>query len=177
MIQIVENPLECARDVLRSTRRSVAAAAVCLVVASSMILPGSSFAKDATEKAEIVCLVTDGQGMKDLGRRESPGFSQWVFKQEGVGLGDDIRLYWEPKSPVGPLLRVALDNPVPKQAQLVSITDDTVSAVVMTSDSETTRSWHFAINFRLKRVMASGLSSNTVVIKGQIMTLSCDFQG
>ncbi|MGI9406519.1 MAG: hypothetical protein ACR2O4_09120, partial [Hyphomicrobiaceae bacterium] len=93
-----------------------------------------------------------------------------------VGLRDRIDLFWNPAAERGATLRIAIDGPVSKPAQLVSITDDSVSAVVMTSDQDTTRSWLFTINFRQEQVMASGISSNTGGMKGQMMALSCSFE-
>ena len=153
------------------------AATALLLLMSLLVFPSAEApAKDTKQNTKVSCTVTDGQGMKQFADEKDSRFVRWVLERDGVKIGDDISFNWEPQSAIGPSLKVALDNPVTKQAQIISITGDTVSAVVTTSDSATTRSWLFTINFRLKKVMASGFSSNSAALKGQMMTLSCQFE-
>lgn len=139
-------------------------------------------AGDITRKAAIECRVTDGRGSVEFGPSKHLGdvagtqrFSPWVFAGDGLNLHDRIGLFWNPSVSRSRSLRAAIDGPVSKPTQLISIGDDTVVAVAVTSDQRTTRGWLITINFKQETVMVAGTSSGAVAVKGQLMVLSCRF--
>ncbi len=126
--------------------------------------------------------MADGRGSINFGRSKHLGkvagtqrFSRWVFAQDGVKLLDRIGLFWNPAVSGNKSLRVAIDGPVSKPARLISVTDDSVVAVAVTSDQRTTRIWLITINFRHEVVIAVATSSGAVAVKAQLIVLSCTF--
>ncbi|MEM8687488.1 MAG: hypothetical protein AAGF81_09170 [Pseudomonadota bacterium] len=139
-------------------------------------------AADIKTRIAIECQVTDGKGAVSYGPSRYLGelagtlsFAQWVYHRDGVALGDQIGLYWNPSLGPKTALRATLDGPVSKPAQLVSSTDDTIVAVAFTSDQYTTRSWLITVNFPQETVMVMATSSGAAAVRGQLMILSCTF--
>ena len=163
------------RSLVQPARLTVVASAICLLMAATSSSAGFAGTNTAQRTTEMDCVVTDGRGVVDVASGAQPEYSQSALARDGLALGDKARLFWDYSPETPSALRVALDSPVTKGARLVSITDDTVSAVLMTSDSLTTRAWLITVNFRLERVMVSGMSSNSNAMNAQIMTLSCTF--
>ncbi len=143
---------------------------------------GGVDAANAKQSTIIQCVVTNGRGISNVrsptGNAVSarPEFKPWVLAGDGVKIEDRITLYWQRMMDGRPQLRVAIDGPVSKPAHLFSITDNTVVAIVLTSDQDTTRSWQFSINFRRQDVMATGIASNANRLSGQLIVLSCTFE-
>jgi hypothetical protein len=61
------------------------------------------------------------------------------------------------------------------EAQLVSITDNTIMAPHGFSDPVTVKRWFFAINFGLEDVVGVNVDSNVVSINGRVAEFSCSF--
>lgn len=132
----------------------------------------------------IECRVSDGRGATSFGRSKHLGeaagtqrFSQWVFASDGLNLRDRVGLFWDPSADRNMSLRAAIDGPVSKPTQLISATSDTLVAVATTSDQYTTRTWLLTLNFRHELVMVAATASGAVAVKGQVMVLSCTFNG
>ena len=160
----------------------MAAGVACALIAVSAGWPATAEAADIKRGNTIECQVTDGRGSVNFGPSKYLGeaagtqrFSQWVFAPDGVNLRDRIGLFWDPSVSRTRSLRVAIDGPVSKPAQLISATDDTLVAVAVTSDQRTTRGWLITINFPQETVIAVGTSSGAVAVKAQVMVLSCNF--
>ncbi len=154
----------------------------CGLAAASIGLPAAASAADIERGAAIECQVIDGRGSVKFGSSKHLGeaagtqrFSHWVFAQDGLNLRDRIGLFWDPSVNQNRSLRAAIDGPVSKPTQIISKGDDTLVAVAVTSDQRTTRSWLITINFKQETVMAAGMSSGAVAVKGQLMVLSCTF--
>lgn len=169
-------------DRRRQRRLSVALGFACALAAFSVQVPASAVAADIMRSNAIECRVADGRGAASYGRSKHLGeiagtqrFSQWVFAQDGVNLHDTIGLFWNPSVSRNMSLRVAIDGPVSKPTQLISVGQDTLVAVATTSDQQTTRTWLITINFRHELVMAVAASSGAVAVKAQVMMLSCVF--
>ena len=168
------------RLVAATTRKDRAVWLALVLSAISFPLPAG--AADIERGAAIECRVTDGRGSIAFGPSKHLGdaagtqrFSNWVFAQDGLNLRDRIGLFWNPSVTQNRSLRAAIDGPVSKPTRLISIGDDTLGAVAVTSDQRTTRSWLITINFKQETVMAVGTSSGSVAVKGQVMVLSCTF--
>ena len=166
----------------RQGRLSVVLWFACAVAAFLAQVPASAVAADIMRSNAIGCRVADGRGAASYGRSKHLGeiagtqrFSQWVFAQDGVNLHDTIGLFWNPSVSRNMSLRVAIDGPVSKPTQLISVGQDTLVAVATTSDQQTTRTWLITINFRHELVMAVAASSGAVAVKAQVMMLSCTF--
>ena len=152
-----------------------------LVLAAAV--PGvPATAADIKAGATIECQVEDGRGAINYGPSKYLGdvagtrrFAPWVFDRDGVALRDRIGVYWNPSRGRQTSLRVAVDGPVSKPAQVVSSTDDTLVALAFTSDQYTTRSWLITVNFPQETVMAVATSSGAAAVKAQLMILSCVF--
>lgn len=170
------------RKQVKPSRAGTGLWAVCLLAAAGAGLPAAAGAAHTDQSWEIRCGVSDGRGLVSYGHSKYLGeaagtsrFSRWVFAQEGVNLTDRIGLFWNPSGSRNRSLRVALDGPVSKPAQLVSITDDTLAATVVTSDRNTTRTWLLTVNFEHEAVVAVAMSSGAVAVKAQMMMLTCRF--
>ena len=61
------------------------------------------------------------------------------------------------------------------EAQLVSITDNTIMALHGFSDPVTVVRWLYAINFRLENVVGVNVESNVASLKGRTAEFSCSF--
>lgn len=152
-------------------------------LAAIAAMPAASGAADIKQSTAIACQVTDGRGAIAFGPSKHLGeaagtqnFSPWVFAADGVNLHDRIGLFWEASANQKKALRVAIDGPVSKPTQLISVTQDTLVAVAVTSDQYTTRSWLITINFPQETVVAVATSSGAVAVKAQLMVLSCSFK-
>ena len=163
-------------------RLPIAVWGACVLTAAVAGLPASAGAADVTQGTAIACQVADGRGSISFGRSKHLGevagtqkFSQWVLAQDGLNLRDQIGLFWNPSVSRDRSLRVAIDGPVSKPARLMSLTDDSVVAVAITSDQLTTRTWLITINFRHETVVAVATSSGAVAVKAQLIVLSCNF--
>ena len=146
-------------------------------------MPDRALAGNIAQKTKIDCRVSDGRGSTSFGQSKFLGqaagtlkFSNWVFAPDGVNLRDRIGLFWDPAGSAKTLLRVSIDGPVSKPAQVLSVTDSTAVAATFTSDQRTTRAWLITINFRQNLVTAVATSSGPVAIRSQLLTLTCRFQ-
>jgi len=153
------------------------------LVAFTVLTSGELAAATTSDQSvSIACKVQDGSGntrsdtAAGSNASQKAQFKSWVLSGDGVDIGDTIRLYWHRKPGAPARLRVAVDGPVSKPAHILSMTDDTVVALTLTSDQDTTRAWQFAINFRREEVAAAGLASNPYRLSGQLIVLECAFE-
>ena len=77
---------------------------------------------------------------------------------------------WRPEAPEGPSIEV--DD---VEAQLVSITDNTIMVLHGFSDTVTVKRWLYAINFRLENIVGVNVESNVASLKGRTAEFSCSF--
>ena len=133
------------------------------------VLPGVAVSADINSSHSIACEATTVHAYRDVvaATGESAARS-WNANDQ---LADpDLVFEWRAGPPVGPSVEV--DG---EKAQLVSITDDTITVMHGFSDPITVKRWLFAINFELEDVVGVNVESNVASIKGRVAEFTCRF--
>jgi hypothetical protein len=127
------------------------------------IWSGAAVAADIKNPHSIKCKAVTVHGFKDV-----QAAKLWNVNVE---LADPNPVFeWRPEAPGGPSIEV--DD---VEAQLVSITDNTIMALHGFSDTVTVKRWLYAINFRLENVVGVNVESNVASLKGRTAEFSCSF--
>ena len=124
---------------------------------------GVVLAADIKNPHSIKCKAVTVHGFKDVQAAKS-----WNVNEE---LADPNPVFeWRPEAPGGPSIEV--DD---VEAQLVSITDNTIMVLHGFSDTVTVKRWLYAINFRLENIVGVNVESNVASLKGRTAEFSCSF--
>jgi hypothetical protein len=138
-------------------------AAPVVAFAAWFLWSGAAFAAEIDRSHSITCDATTVHAYRDVAAARS-----WDANDQ---LTDpSLVLEWRPKPPLGPSLEV--DG---MKAELVSITDDTVTVMHGFSDPVTVKRWLFAINFGLEDVVGVNVESNVASINGRVAEFACSF--
>lgn len=128
------------------------------------IWSGAAVAADIKSAHTITCKAVAVHGFRDVQAAKS-----WDVNDQ---LADPNLVFkWGPRTSDAPSIEV---NGV--EAQLASITNETIMALYGFSDTVTVKRWLYAINFRLENVAGVNVESNIASLKGRAAEFSCDFE-
>jgi hypothetical protein len=128
------------------------------------IWSGAAVAAEIKTPHSIKCKAVTVHGFQDVQAAKS-----WDVDDQ---LADSNLVFeWRPRTPEGPSIAV---NGV--EAQLASITGETIMALYGFSDTVTVKRWIYAINFRLENIVGANVESNIASLKGRAAEFSCDFE-
>ena len=143
--------------------KPVRLAAPLVALAAFILWSGAAGAADISSSYSIACDATTVHAYRDVAAARS-----WDVNDQ---LADpSLVMEWRPTPPLGPSLEV--DG---MKAELVSITDDTVTVMHGFSDPVTVKRWLFAINFGLEDVVGVNVESNVASINGRVAEFACSF--
>jgi len=172
------------RYVTSATGRLPVALGITTLVALLLGQSGNAHALLSIESTIVRCNLIDhanvvNEGLGDAHAKQKNAmwrYSSWVLDASRQITRMPMNLYWTPKKDGGPLLRVETNAQDRKVAKLLSITNESVSAVVSLSDQATTRSMLVTVNFRREAVSAARLESNFSGIRADAFAFDCQFE-
>lgn len=156
-----------------------------LILTIILLLPLPGHAADMKLQNSISCISDESslQGrhkqsnsLKNSDKAKSR-FSEWMMLENFADMRSKISFVWKPHGEKGPSISLETTD---KSHSLIRIRSQTRnSLIVVTSASNTfsTESWTFALNFRVETLIATRVQSNISGIKGEVITYNCRFQG
>ena len=150
-------------------------------LAGSLVLTSSS---KINARAHVSCISEESSAQAKTRKSDSETnpnkarsyFTEWLFGNNKNPTKSKVSFLWKPKTDRGPKVEIITTDTNHNLIAVRSVTRESVIVVSSASNSFTTESWTFILNFNLETVVATRVQSNYSGLRGEVLSYQCNFE-